>query len=160
VRKESAPNDETSLPQALQGREIARYLNRRFSIDCSDQLTGRSLVKVSSLERLHFQIAALAARSIMLSILSSPRGVACAARTGSVVLPRPMRRRQRDGYVNHLGHRGRGACCCRPWLSTVTPLPVWGRCCSPQARRRPPAMVVAPPVRDVNIASRVARPPP
>ena len=67
MRKESAPNDETSLPQALQGREIARYLNRRFSIDCSDQLTGRSLVKVSSLERLHSQIAALAARSIMLS---------------------------------------------------------------------------------------------
>ena len=82
MRKESAPNDETSLPQALQGREIARYLNRRFSIDCSDQLTGRSLVKVSSLERLHSQIAALAARIIMLSILSSPRGVACAARAG------------------------------------------------------------------------------
>jgi len=65
VRKESAPNDETSQSQALQGREIARYLNRRFTTDRSDQLTGRSLVKVqvSSLERLPSQIAALAARS-------------------------------------------------------------------------------------------------
>ena len=67
VRKESAPNDETSLSQALQCRLVARYRNRRLPIDRSDQLTGRSLVKVqvSSLKRLPPQIAALAAPSII-----------------------------------------------------------------------------------------------
>ena len=83
VRKESAPNDETSLSQALQGRVVARYRNRRFSIDRSDQLTGRSLVKVqvSSLERLPPQIAALAARSIIaVNSQQSKKRVVCPPR--------------------------------------------------------------------------------